>query len=92
MPEGQNIIVLVKGEPVYIMAQMAYGLYPRDIKFINISSMSADEIADKITSLNFVESLSENTTKSAIAAADNNIVEKKNNTGLSNNTGSVIMR
>jgi len=88
VPQGQNVIVLVKGEPIYIMAQMAYGLYPRDIKFINISSMSAEEIADKITSLNFAESLSGDTAKSAIAAADSNIVEIKNNTGLSNNTGS----
>jgi hypothetical protein len=54
VPQGQNIIFLVRGEPVYIMAQMAYGLYPRDIKFLNISSMSAEEIADKITSLNSV--------------------------------------
>ena len=54
VPQGQNVIVLVKGEPVYIMAQMAYGLYPRDIKFVNISSMSSEEITDRITSYNSV--------------------------------------
>jgi hypothetical protein len=54
VPQDRNVIVLVKGEPVYIMAQMAYGLYPRDVKFMDISNMSVDEIADKITSFNFI--------------------------------------
>ncbi len=53
VPQNQNVIVLVKGEPIYIMAQTAYGLYPRDVKFLDISSMSAEEVADKITSLDF---------------------------------------
>jgi hypothetical protein len=87
VPQSQNVIVLVKGEPVYIMAQMVYGLYPRDIKFLNISSMSADEIADKITNLNFSESSGGNTIESANAASGNNIVENKNNTGSSSKIG-----
>jgi hypothetical protein len=86
VPQGQNIIVLVKGEPIYIMAQMAYGLYPRDIKFIDISSMSADEIANKIMSLNFAESPGKNGGDSANIEADKNNAET-NNAGLTDSDG-----
>jgi hypothetical protein len=78
--------VLVKGEPIYIMAQMAYGLYPRDIKFIDISSMSADEIANKIKGLNFAESPGKNGGDSANIEADKNNAET-NNAGLTDSDG-----
>jgi len=52
VPEGMNIIVYVKGEPVYIMSEMAYNLYPRDIKFINVSSKSYEDINSEIEAIN----------------------------------------
>ena len=48
IPEGQPVIVFVKGEPVYIMSEMAYNMYPRDIKFLDISGKTADDIAAEI--------------------------------------------
>jgi len=54
IPEGENIVVYVRGEPVYIMSEMAYNLYPRDIKFINISNKSYDDINGEIESINEV--------------------------------------
>ena len=86
VPQDQNVIVLVKGEPIYIMAQMAYGLYPRDIKFIDISKMSAGETADKIKSINFGEIAGEDSIKDVITEADKISVEN-NNAGLNNNYG-----
>ncbi len=52
IPEGMDIIVYVRGEPVYIMSEMAYNLYPRDIKFINISGKTFDEINSEIEGIN----------------------------------------
>ncbi len=52
IPEGRDIIVFVRGEPVYIMSEMAYNLYPRDIKFINISGRTFDEINSDIENTN----------------------------------------
>ncbi len=52
IPEGRDIIVFVRGEPVYIISEMAYNLYPRDIKFINISGRTFDEINTEIESIN----------------------------------------
>jgi len=52
---GQNLAVLLRGEPVYIMAQMAYNLYPRDIKFIDISGKTTAEIEKEIKELSQVE-------------------------------------
>ena len=43
-PEDENMIVLVRGEQIYIMSEMAYNLYPKDIKFINISGKSLEGI------------------------------------------------
>ncbi len=48
IPGRENIIVLVRGEPVYIMSEMAYNLYPRDIKFINISKKEGRAILGEI--------------------------------------------
>ena len=52
IPEGMDIIVYVRGEPVYIMSEMAYNLYPRDIKFINISGRTYEQINAEIESIN----------------------------------------
>ncbi len=73
VPEGKDIIVYVRGEPVYIMSEMAYNLYPRDIKFINISGKTFDEINAEIESINdahkdaynYLIALSEDDTASA---------------------------
>ena len=54
IPPGENIIVYVRGEPVYIMSEMAYNLYPRDIKFINISNKTYNDINSEIESINEV--------------------------------------
>jgi hypothetical protein len=37
IPEEADIIFLVRGEPVYIMSEALYSLYPRKIEFVNIS-------------------------------------------------------
>lgn len=47
-PENENLIVLVRGEQIYIMSEMAYNLYPKDIKFINISGKSLGDIETDI--------------------------------------------
>ncbi|MDD3520983.1 MAG: hypothetical protein PHU65_07130, partial [Actinomycetota bacterium] len=47
-PDDENMIVLVRGEQIYIMSEMAYNLYPKDLKFINISGKSLDDIEDDI--------------------------------------------
>jgi len=48
VPEDKDIIALVRGEPVYIMSELAYNLYPRDIKFIDLSGRDYEEINDEI--------------------------------------------
>ncbi len=50
LPEGENLAVLLSGEPVYIMSEMAYNLYPRDIRFINTSQKSSSDIVSEIRS------------------------------------------
>ncbi|MBC8390174.1 MAG: hypothetical protein H8E13_19275, partial [Actinobacteria bacterium] len=52
IPKDENLIVLVRGEPVYIMSEMSYNLYPRDIKFINISNKENGQILDEIININ----------------------------------------
>ncbi|MFC2145054.1 hypothetical protein ACFLQQ_01860 [Actinomycetota bacterium] len=73
VPEGKDIIVYVRGEPIYIMSEMAYNLYPRDVKFINISGKTFNEINAEIDSINearkdaydYLIALSEDDTSSA---------------------------
>ncbi|MDZ7836925.1 MAG: hypothetical protein U5N58_02685 [Actinomycetota bacterium] len=48
LPQDQNLSVLVKGQPVYIMSEMAYNLYPRDIRFIDISEKNNSQILEEI--------------------------------------------
>ncbi|MBN1299461.1 MAG: hypothetical protein JW997_07230, partial [Actinobacteria bacterium] len=52
IPPGQNLSVLVKGEPVYIMAEMVYNLYPRDIQFVDIDKKTSDEIISRLQKIN----------------------------------------
>ncbi|MCL5072330.1 MAG: hypothetical protein M1308_15790 [Actinobacteria bacterium] len=52
VPEGENIIVLLRGEPVYIMSEMAYNLYPRDIKYIDASKKNDRQILSQIKEIN----------------------------------------
>lgn len=52
IPRGKDIIVFVRGEPIYIMSEMSYNLYPRDLKFINISGRTPDEINAELESIN----------------------------------------
>jgi hypothetical protein len=42
----QDILFLVRGTPVYIMSEAAYGLYPRKLEFINISRSTAEIFED----------------------------------------------
>jgi len=53
IPEDENIIVLVRGEPIYIMSEIAYNLYPADVKFINISQKENAEILEEAALINF---------------------------------------
>jgi len=57
IPEGQNIIVLLKGEPVYIMSEMAYNLYPRDLKFLDVDSKSDEQLIREIDNINLGKNL-----------------------------------
>ena len=52
IPEDENIIVLVRGEPIYIMSEIAYNLYPADVKFINISQKETGEILEEAALVN----------------------------------------
>jgi hypothetical protein len=51
IPEDRSIIVFVKGEPVYIMSEMAFNMYPRDIWFLDISGRTFDEVKSEIESV-----------------------------------------
>jgi hypothetical protein len=51
IPAGENAIVLLKGEPVYIMSELAYNLYPSDLKFIDISGKTSREILEEINDI-----------------------------------------
>ncbi len=61
VPEQENIIVLINGSPVYMMAELAYNLYPRDIKFIDIGDKDDTEIISEIESINNNLHLDQNT-------------------------------
>ena len=52
IPKYENLIVLVRGEPIYIMSEISYNLYPRDIKFINISNKEDRQVLDEIVNIN----------------------------------------
>ncbi|OQA21199.1 MAG: hypothetical protein BWY60_00798 [Actinobacteria bacterium ADurb.Bin346] len=48
IPEGENVIVLLKGKPVYIMSELAYNMYPADLAFIDISGKTSREVLNEI--------------------------------------------
>ncbi|MCL5071733.1 MAG: hypothetical protein M1308_12695 [Actinobacteria bacterium] len=52
VPEGENIIVLLRDEPVYIMSELAYNLYPKDIRYINVSDKNDRQILSEIKEIN----------------------------------------
>ena len=52
VPEGENIIVLLRGEPVYIMSEIAYNLYPKDIKYVDVSTKNDRQILSEIKEIN----------------------------------------
>ena len=52
IPANENLIVFVRGEQVYIESELAYNLYPRDVKFINISQSTEQKINREISSIN----------------------------------------
>jgi hypothetical protein len=52
VPEGENIIVLLRGEPVYIMSEIAYNLYPKDIKYIDVSKKNDQQTLSEIKEIN----------------------------------------
>jgi hypothetical protein len=52
IPKDENIIVLLRGEPVYIMSELAYNLYPRDLKFIDISGKDPGTVTSEIELIN----------------------------------------
>jgi hypothetical protein len=52
IPEKDNLILLVRGKPVYIMAEMAYNLYPRDVKFIDTGNNNRSQIIEEIRDIN----------------------------------------
>jgi len=74
IPKDENLIVLVRGEPVYIMSEMSYNLYPRDIKFINISNKENGQILDEIININSKDS---NNYKYIIALSEDDLTSLK---------------
>ncbi len=47
-PDDAAIVVLVRGEQIYIMSELAYNLYPKDIIFSNISGKNIGSIVSDI--------------------------------------------
>jgi len=74
IPEGQDIIVLLKGEPVYIMSEMAYKLYPRDLKFLNIDYKSEEELLREIENINLDKNLNNKTRYNYIVVLSKEII------------------
>ncbi len=74
---GQNLAVLVRGEPVYIMAEMAYNLYPRDIKFIDISGKTTAEIDRELEELSQGEGELSKYSYLIILSEEDKIISKK---------------
>ena len=52
IPVKENMIVLIRGEQIYIESELAYNLYPRDVKFINISQSNPEKINNEILNIN----------------------------------------
>ncbi|MHB1377382.1 MAG: hypothetical protein ACYCXB_08175 [Candidatus Humimicrobiaceae bacterium] len=77
IPANENLIVLIRGEQVYIESELAYNLYPRDIKFINISQSTTEKIAGEISMINSEASSQNKNYKYLIALSDEDIKDDK---------------
>lgn len=77
IPENENLIVLIRGEQIYIESELAYNLYPRDIKFINISKSSPEKIAGEISKINSEAARQNKNYKYLIALSDEDIKDDK---------------
>ena len=77
IPANENLIVLIRGEQIYIESEMAYNLYPRDIKFINISQSTTEKIAGEISRINSEASSQNKNYKYLIALSDEDIKDDK---------------
>lgn len=51
IPSGSDIVVFMRGSPVYLRSELAYNLYPRDIRFIDISGNDKMQVIDTLESL-----------------------------------------
>jgi len=51
LPVDRGAIVFVKGEPVYIMSEMAFNMYPRDLEFLDITGKSREDIEKDLSDL-----------------------------------------
>jgi hypothetical protein len=81
IPANENLIVLIRGEQVYIESELAYNLYPRDIKFINISQSDTEKINSEVLSINLeTRNQNKNSYKYIIALS---LEDVKNNDALS---------
>ncbi|MHB8280837.1 MAG: hypothetical protein ACYDIA_24820, partial [Candidatus Humimicrobiaceae bacterium] len=69
--------VLIRGEQIYIESELAYNLYPRDIKFINISKSSPEKIAGEISRINSEAAKQNKNYKYLIALSDEDIKDDK---------------
>ena len=80
IPANENLIVLIRGEQIYIESELAYNLYPRDIKFINISQSTTEKINSEVLSINSgAENQDKNSYKYIIALS---LEDVKNNDAL----------
>ena len=77
IPANENLIVLIRGEQIYIESELAYNLYPRDIKFINISQSTTEKIAEEISMINSEASSQNKNYKYLIALSDEDIKDDK---------------
>jgi len=83
IPENENVIVLIRGEQIYIESEMVYNLYPRDIKFVNISKITQKKIISEISGINLETKIQKKNSYEYVIALsqedikDNNILELK---------------
>ncbi|MCE5330335.1 hypothetical protein LLG07_08415 [bacterium] len=80
IPENENAIVLIRGEQIYIESELAYNLYPRDLKFINISGIPQEKIINEIYNLSAdakVETPDKNSYKYIIVLSEKDLTDSK---------------
>ena len=77
IPEKENLIVFIRGEQIYIESELAYNLYPRDVKFINISQNTTNKINNEIIRINSeAKNKDKNSYKYIIALSDEDVQNK----------------